>query len=151
MKDKYQERKEILDKRLETIFPMRIIYGKKCFMAPNGFYFDVDIIRGNHSLVVEYAYGGHFGFEDGDCFDIDLSENEMFDGMLHEILEPECVDNYAQAPICKNCLHNNMDMERFYCNILGDIPLSIGLAKKMHCDAFKASKEQNDDFGLEKE
>lgn len=79
-----------LEKRLQSIYEMRQINERLCFVRPDGSFFTLDSVLAFRSVVIEYADNESEArlnrFEDGDLFSIEeLNENAMFQAILHEV------------------------------------------------------------------
>ena len=81
-------RKCSIDNILKDRFPYKTIDNELFFQAPDGMVFTVEIFSHFRSLFLEWAdsfekaIGGR---EDGDLYNIDLSEADMLQAMLKEI------------------------------------------------------------------
>lgn len=90
MKSQIAARIASLEKRLESIYEMRQINDRLCFVRPDGSLITLDYIFSFGAVVVGYADNEAEArlnrFEDGDPFSIEeLDEDAMFQAILHEV------------------------------------------------------------------
>jgi len=92
MKSQIGARIASLEKRLESIYEMRQINERLCFVRPDGSLFALDSVLVFSSIVIGYADDESAArincFEDGDLFSMEeLDEDAMFQAILHEVAQ----------------------------------------------------------------